>query len=188
MDRKLDPELPARIRKLQKGDTSQLEPVLKATQARLYAFCFHLTGEPGHAEELAQEVYLRAFKTLAELPHPEGVFAWLFRIARNVRIDQTRTAESKLDGLTSRQDAESDEERVAGMEAGGASDAEKLQGYPGSQGGGTRGTIFRIDQPAGAKARAYASKSGSSKGSRSKSFGLIPSRAGLSRCFWRSWP
>ncbi len=66
--------------------------VLYHTHAgELYGFALRTLGERGAAEDLVQEVFLRA-RLRAETYRPERgpVRAWLFAIARNLAIDAAR--------------------------------------------------------------------------------------------------
>ena len=49
-----------------------------------------LTPDAAEAEDLAQEALMRAFQKIAQLDVTTNPKAWLTRILRNVRIDQTR--------------------------------------------------------------------------------------------------
>jgi RNA polymerase sigma-70 factor (ECF subfamily) len=61
-------------------------------RAQLYRYCRYLTRSPWDAEDLAQDALARAFVTLARMHEQEPAHprAWLFRIASNLWIDQTR--------------------------------------------------------------------------------------------------
>src|SRR3954463_12600289 len=60
-------------------------------RTELYRYCRHLTRSPWDAEDLAQDTLARAFVTLAQMSEePPNPRAWLFRIASNLWIDQTR--------------------------------------------------------------------------------------------------
>ena len=114
-------ELLAAVQSLKDGDKSALSTIVDLTQSRLYAFCFHLTRSPTAAEELAQDTFLRALGRIKELEKPERIFSWLFRVAKNLYIDQHRSAEGKLIKLQDTGDEETgdllasipDENRVA---------------------------------------------------------------------------
>lgn len=61
--------------------------------AALWRYAFRLTGDRSHAEDVVQETLLRAWQ------HPEVVDdiarsarAWLFTVARNLIIDESRSA------------------------------------------------------------------------------------------------
>lgn len=64
--------------------------------AVLWRFCRRLLpNDPGRAEDVVQETLLRAWRhrTILESP-PPAVRAWLFKVARNIVIDQWRSPRS----------------------------------------------------------------------------------------------
>ena len=58
----------------------------------VYRFLLRATGRPETAEDLTQEVFLRALATPAALDADAGSRAWLFRVARNLLTDRARRA------------------------------------------------------------------------------------------------
>src|SRR6516164_6330133 len=65
------------------------EAILACFEA-LYRTAFRLTGNKAQAEDLVQETYLRAWRSLSQLHGLSGVQPWMFRILRTVFIDQLR--------------------------------------------------------------------------------------------------
>src|SRR3954452_7405790 len=65
--------------------------------AALWAYCVRLTGQDrARAEDVAQETLLRAWRHRSSLDESQGsVRAWLFRVARNIVIDEWRTRRSQ---------------------------------------------------------------------------------------------
>lgn len=61
----------------------------------VFRICLGFSKNPWDAEELAQDVYLRAYQKIGTLKDPNLVRAWLFRIAKNICIDQARKKRSK---------------------------------------------------------------------------------------------
>jgi RNA polymerase sigma-70 factor, ECF subfamily len=60
-------------------------------RSELYRYCRYLTHSPWDAEDLAQDAMARAFVTLGRMgTAPPNPRAWLFRVASNLWIDQTR--------------------------------------------------------------------------------------------------
>jgi RNA polymerase sigma-70 factor, ECF subfamily len=61
-------------------------------RSQLYRYCRYLTRSPWDAEDLTQDALARAFVTLARMggQEPANPRAWLFRIASNLWIDETR--------------------------------------------------------------------------------------------------
>lgn len=58
----------------------------------LYRTAVRLTGRPQDAEDLVQETYLRAWRSLHTYRPGTNPKAWLFRILHNARIDQYRAS------------------------------------------------------------------------------------------------
>ena len=70
---------------------ADLRVLYEAHAGELYGFALRTLGERGAAEDLVQEVFLRAWLR-AETYRPErgSVRGWLFAIARNLAIDTAR--------------------------------------------------------------------------------------------------
>lgn len=51
-----------------------------------------MTGDPALAEDLAQETFVKAFRSLAAFDTTRRLSSWLFRIAHNTALDALRRA------------------------------------------------------------------------------------------------
>lgn len=81
------------------GDQGAWEDLVKAHTRRVFAICYRFTGKDTEAQDLAQDVFLRVFKTLSSFRAGEGSFSvWLTRLTRNLLIDHYRR--SRLDRAT----------------------------------------------------------------------------------------
>jgi RNA polymerase sigma-70 factor (ECF subfamily) len=89
-----------------RGDRAALDDFIRATQrdvSRAVAFL----ADPGSAEDLTQETYLRAIGALPRFAGRSSARTWLLSIARRVVVDQVRrnqarprtTAQVDLEGL-----------------------------------------------------------------------------------------
>ena len=63
----------------------------------LWGYCLRLTaGDRARAEDVVQETLLRAWRNFPALDESHGsVRAWLFRVSRNIVIDEWRTKRSQ---------------------------------------------------------------------------------------------
>ena len=78
------------MRAVRDGDVSQLGALFERYHARLFAFLYRMTGRRAAAEDLVQDVFVRVLKYRATF-RDEGRFdTWIFRIARNARVDHFR--------------------------------------------------------------------------------------------------
>jgi RNA polymerase sigma-70 factor (ECF subfamily) len=71
------------------GDDVALEALVRATQPFVWRTCT-LLGSVGEEEDLVQETYLRALRSLRSYRGEAPVQAWLFAVARNVCADHVR--------------------------------------------------------------------------------------------------
>lgn len=76
------------------GDRTALASFVRATQRDVHRFLVHLSGAAG-AEDLAQETYLRALRSLPRFAARASARTWLLSIARRVAIDQVRAAQAR---------------------------------------------------------------------------------------------
>ncbi len=74
-----DAQLVGRARRGEKAAFGQL---LERYQHSLHAFVAARLGRPAEADDVAQDVFLAAYRNLAQLAQPERFAGWLFGIAR----------------------------------------------------------------------------------------------------------
>jgi len=72
-----------------KENNAREEAMLSCFES-IYRTAVRLTGNEVQAEDLVQETYLRAWRSLSQLHGLSGVQPWMFRILRTVLIDQLR--------------------------------------------------------------------------------------------------
>ncbi len=72
------------------GDRVALQRLVRATQPQVWRFCAHL-GDPASADDLTQEVYLRAMKALPRYRGDASARTWLLAIARHTVADHIRS-------------------------------------------------------------------------------------------------
>jgi RNA polymerase sigma-70 factor (ECF subfamily) len=73
----------------QTGDARAQAGLVRATQGEVWRFCAALV-DPGAADDLTQETFLRAFKALPGFEARSGVRTWLLGIARRTCADHLR--------------------------------------------------------------------------------------------------
>jgi RNA polymerase sigma-70 factor (ECF subfamily) len=78
------------------GDTQAFDVLFRRYSKPVFRLCVQIVGVPGRAEELAQEVFIKAHQA-APRWRPSGSFrGWLFRIARNHCLNALRGRKNRL--------------------------------------------------------------------------------------------
>src|SRR6202051_4867219 len=81
------------------GEEAAWEDLVKVHTRRVYSICYRFVGSDQEAQDLAQEIFLRVFRSLKSFRSSEGSFTvWLARLSRNLLIDHYRR--TKLDRAT----------------------------------------------------------------------------------------
>jgi RNA polymerase sigma-70 factor, ECF subfamily len=73
------------------GDRAAAEAFVRATQHDVQRMLAHLSG-PGEADDLTQETFLRAMRSLPGFAGRSSARTWLLSIARRVAVDHVRAA------------------------------------------------------------------------------------------------
>ncbi len=84
--------LPAVTERPASPEAALFEEMMTAHLDALYRTALRLTGRPQDAEDLVQETYLRAWRSLHTYRPGTNPKAWLFRILHNARIDLYRAS------------------------------------------------------------------------------------------------
>lgn len=74
-----------------RGDQLAVAAFVRASQAEVWRLLAHLT-DPGAADDLTQETYLRAFRALPAFRGDASARTWLLSITRRVAADHLRAA------------------------------------------------------------------------------------------------
>lgn len=72
------------------------EALYTACFPKLYRFALSLSRSEAEAEEIVQETFLRAIQHADKLPDDANLYAWLFRVARNVHISRLRKRQKEV--------------------------------------------------------------------------------------------
>ena len=72
------------------GSQSAFEQIVRRYQRPVISLLIRLTGDQALAEDLAQETFVKAFRSLAAFDATRRLSAWIFRIAHNTAVDALR--------------------------------------------------------------------------------------------------
>ena len=101
------------VRRVQQGDASAFGDLVERYQDRIYTVCLRQLGERPLAEEVAQDVFLSAYRAMGNFRGDAKLSTWLFRIAinqcKNKRLYNRRRAHGRHEPL----DGDPDPDRPA---------------------------------------------------------------------------
>lgn len=72
------------------GSEAAFEQIVRRHQRAVLRLLVRLTGDTGLAEDLAQETFVKAFRSLGAFDTARRLSSWLLRIAHNAGIDALR--------------------------------------------------------------------------------------------------
>jgi RNA polymerase sigma-70 factor (ECF subfamily) len=80
------------IARAQKGDADAFERLYRAHVGRVTALCLRLTGDGQAAEELMQDVFVKAWERLPAFRGESALSTWLHRVTVNAFLHERRSA------------------------------------------------------------------------------------------------
>jgi len=84
------PDDPAFVERLRAGDKEACAICVREHSANIYNLALKLTGEPAAAEDVLQETFLSAFKSISRFEGKSQLSTWLYRIAYNAVLMRLR--------------------------------------------------------------------------------------------------
>ncbi len=78
-----------------KSRTPSFEQVYSEFRDRIFRLAFRLLNNPSEAEDAAQEVFLKAYRSYGKFRGESAVYSWLYRIALNECLERLRKGKRK---------------------------------------------------------------------------------------------
>lgn len=78
------------VRRSKAGDREAFGQIVSRHQAAVYRVVRGILGDPGESEDVAQEVFLKAYASLGRFRGESNLFTWLYRIAVNEALRARR--------------------------------------------------------------------------------------------------
>jgi RNA polymerase sigma-70 factor (ECF subfamily) len=76
------------VKLAQAGERDAFDAIVQRHQRRIYQLCFRFVGNHEDASDLAQDVFVRAFRALPKFKGDSALGTWLHRIAVNVCLNR----------------------------------------------------------------------------------------------------
>ncbi|TYO96578.1 sigma-70 family RNA polymerase sigma factor [Desulfallas thermosapovorans] len=84
------------VDKSKKGHTEAFEQLVKMYQNKVYALCYQLTNSQSDAQDLAQEAFVKAYRSLSGFRNEADFGTWIHRITVNLWINTKRRRRPEL--------------------------------------------------------------------------------------------
>lgn len=78
------------LERLKAGDKDAFASWVLTHQRGIYGYCLRLTGSTEDAEDLTQEVFIRAYRGIHRFRQQSQLSTWLYQIAHNACVDYLR--------------------------------------------------------------------------------------------------
>src|SRR6476646_1712858 len=83
------------------GDGRAFEALVKRYRKRIYALALHMTRSASEADDITQEVFLKAYRALPQFEGRSQFFTWVYRMtvnrSLNAKRDRARRGEDTID-------------------------------------------------------------------------------------------
>lgn len=79
----------------QKGDIDAFEELVARYERKVYTIAYRYMGNPEDASDLAQETFLKVFKSIDKFRGESSFSTWIYRITANICKDELRKIKRK---------------------------------------------------------------------------------------------
>jgi RNA polymerase sigma-70 factor (ECF subfamily) len=112
------------IERALEGDLPSFETLVTRYQSRITSYAARMLNDYDEAEDVAQETFIKAYRSLDSFRGASSFSTWLYRIATNLCIDRARTKKRRP------QSAYSLDEPFEGDEQGGGRELPDISSEP----------------------------------------------------------
>ena len=85
------------LQRIRRNDPLAFEDLVERYGDRLYRFALRTCGTREDAQDILQETFVQAFRSLSTVEHPEALRSWLYRVAANACLMLRRKRKSEPD-------------------------------------------------------------------------------------------
>jgi RNA polymerase sigma-70 factor (ECF subfamily) len=78
------------------GDTYAFEELVKTYQNKVYMLAYRYMGNEDDANDMAQEAFIKAYRSLRSFKGDASFGTWIYRITTNVCLDELRRRKRKI--------------------------------------------------------------------------------------------
>ena len=78
------------IDQIRQGNIDAFDPIVKKYKERIYSVIYNMTSNSEDAEDLAQETFVKAFRSISKFKGKSSFYTWLYRIGINLTLAYLR--------------------------------------------------------------------------------------------------
>ena len=83
------------VKRCQKGDSAAFDELVTRYRTRIFGMIYNMVHNEQDAWDLAQDSFLKAWKSIGRFRGQSSFYTWIYRIVTNVTIDWLRKSRSK---------------------------------------------------------------------------------------------
>jgi RNA polymerase sigma-70 factor (ECF subfamily) len=99
------------------GEPQAFDALVRRYRRRIFALALHLSGTESDADDIVQDVFIRAFRALDQFEGRSEFFTWVYRLTVNRALDARRTRSRRSESSIEEEDPRI--ERALQVDAGG---------------------------------------------------------------------
>ena len=80
------------VREAQRGNRAAFEELVRHYDQAVLRLAMHLTGNGAEAQDIYQEAFLKAYRSVASFRFECSFYTWIYRIVTNLCLDHLRQA------------------------------------------------------------------------------------------------
>jgi len=109
------------VTRAKEGDAQAFDALVRRYRKRIIALALHLTGSESEAEDIAQDVFLQAFRALEGFEGRSEFFTWVYRMTVNRSLNTRRNRQRRGEQPMSNAEGDVDPrvERAIAIDSGG---------------------------------------------------------------------
>ena len=97
------------VREAQRGNHAAFEELVRQYDHAVLRLALHLTGSEAEAQDIYQEAFLKAYKSVGKFRFECSFYTWLYRIVTNLCMDHLRRRQVRKEDATVAVDSEGQE-------------------------------------------------------------------------------
>lgn len=96
------------VRRVREGDREAFRPLIERYEGMVYDLAHRFSDRSADSEDLAQEIFLRAYERIGHLEDPERFSSWLYSMALNYCRDYAKNVRRETYPMSETEQSEDD--------------------------------------------------------------------------------